>query len=341
MSDFITHKISVALCTYNGAEFLPAQLASIAQQTRPPDEIIISDDASTDNSVKLAKKFAAENKIPTRILVNSQNLGSNKNFEQAIKHCTGEIIFLSDQDDFWLPQKIATMHGIFLQQPEIGLIFSDADLVDANLQPLGRRLWDYTFPAKARKQFTSENAFTFLLNLSVVTGATTAFRACYRQLFLPIPSAGFYVHDAWLALLMSTQTVIHSLPVSLVKYRQHTQQQIGAPSDKFSNRNNYRATSERIRQELASLPELENFLLTTLSALCEGATARISPAQVSAEIMRRKHYLQDLQAHYEARQALPVAKSARLRAVLKELATRRYARHSRGLLSAAKDFWEK
>ena len=94
-------KISIAMCTYNGAEFLPAQLQSILTQSRPPDEIIICDDRSTDDTQALLKKFATESPIPIAVHINDHNLGSVKNFERTISLCTGDVIALSDQDDVW------------------------------------------------------------------------------------------------------------------------------------------------------------------------------------------------------------------------------------------------
>ena len=99
-------KISIAMCTYNGAEFLSAQLQSILTQSRPPDEIIICDDRSTDDTQSLLRKFAAESAIPINVHINDQNLGSVKNFERAICLCTGDVIALSDQDDVWRNDKL-------------------------------------------------------------------------------------------------------------------------------------------------------------------------------------------------------------------------------------------
>src|SRR6185503_5109165 len=77
-------KISIAMCTYNGAEFLPAQLQSIVTQSRPPDEIVICDDGSTDDTRAVVERFAGESSIPITLHINDRNLGSVKNFERAI-----------------------------------------------------------------------------------------------------------------------------------------------------------------------------------------------------------------------------------------------------------------
>src|SRR4029079_2609300 len=134
--------ISIAMCTYNGAEFLPAQLESIITQSRPPDEIVICDDCSTDDTQALLKKFAVESSVPVTIHINDQNLGSVKNFERAITLCTGDVIALSDQDDVWRSDKLALFESVLNNSPTAGIVFSDAAIVDENLKPLSRRMWD-------------------------------------------------------------------------------------------------------------------------------------------------------------------------------------------------------
>ena len=86
-------KISIALCTYNGAKFLQEQLDSIAFQTRIPDEMIICDDQSKDSTLEILKNFVSKASFPVRLFLNEKNLGSTKNFGKAIGLCTGDIIF--------------------------------------------------------------------------------------------------------------------------------------------------------------------------------------------------------------------------------------------------------
>src|SRR5258708_37621369 len=99
--------LSVAMCTYNGARFLPEQLESIAAQTKLPDELVVCDDRSTDGSVEIIRSFAQRAPFEIRLDINANNLGSTKNFEKAIGLCQGEIIALADQDDVWCPQKLS------------------------------------------------------------------------------------------------------------------------------------------------------------------------------------------------------------------------------------------
>lgn len=99
--------ISVAMCTYNGSAFLQEQLDSIAAQTRLPDELVICDDGSSDSTVDIVERFAHGVSFRVQLFRNPQNLGSTRNFEQAMRLCTGDLIALSDQDDVWMPEKLA------------------------------------------------------------------------------------------------------------------------------------------------------------------------------------------------------------------------------------------
>src|ERR671918_1535646 len=126
-------KISVAMCTYNGAEYLPAQLESILAQSRPPDEIVVCDDCSTDQTPALLEQFKPESPIPIIIKINKQNLGSVKNFEQTVSMCTGDVVALSDQDDVWRKDKLQLFDDAFRKNPTAGLVFSDAEIVGENL----------------------------------------------------------------------------------------------------------------------------------------------------------------------------------------------------------------
>ncbi len=171
-------RISVAMCTYNGADFLPAQLESILAQSRPPDEIIICDDGSTDETQALLKKFAAESPVSASIQLNEENLGSVKNFEQAIRLCSGDVIALSDQDDVWRSDKLELIEAAFTNAPAAGLVFSDAELVDENLKSLDRRMWDAIgFDAHKQKLVRLGRALEVLVTGWTVTGATMAFRS--------------------------------------------------------------------------------------------------------------------------------------------------------------------
>ncbi|MGE5193691.1 MAG: glycosyltransferase family 2 protein [Deltaproteobacteria bacterium] len=218
--------ISVALCTYNGAEFLDEQLHSIAAQTWLPDELVIFDDGSSDDSVARADQFAATAPFRVRIHRNPRNLGCTGNFGACIAACTGDIIALSDQDDVWLPHKLERLASALGAEPGAAFAFSDALVVDPNLQPLPYGLWQaMRFTPADLRLFQQRRGFEILLKQFAVTGATLAFRAHYRDILLPIPRSWF--HDAWIALILSG--IAYGIPIEepLIKYRQHSAQQLG------------------------------------------------------------------------------------------------------------------
>ena len=132
-------KISVAMCTYNGARFVGEQLESIAAQTRPPDELVVCDDCSEDTTSQIVRDFATATPFPVQLVVNESIHGSTRNFEKAISLCSGDVIALSDQDDVWRNHKLATIERCFSEDARIGLVFSDAEVVDERLNTLAPR----------------------------------------------------------------------------------------------------------------------------------------------------------------------------------------------------------
>src|SRR5262249_11622141 len=146
-------------------------------------------DCSQDETVTILNDFAIRAPFPVRILVNDQNLGSTKNFEKSISLCSGEIIFLSDQDDVWMPNKIERVSSEFDNNCEIGMVFSNAELVDEALQALDRSLFGSLSPTSKEMELLEKgDLFRILLNRNIVTGATLAFRAKYRNVIIPIPN---------------------------------------------------------------------------------------------------------------------------------------------------------
>ncbi len=219
-------RVSVALCTYNGSRFLPEQLASIAAQTRLPDELVVCDDGSSDATPQIVADFGNSAPFPVRFFRNPRNLGSTKNFEQAIGLCTGDLIALCDQDDIWLPEKMARQAEMMEHDPALGGVFSDAELVDDKSQPIGKRLWaSYLFTSAEQRRFKTGKGVAVLLKRNVVTGATLMIRSDLQSLFGPIPD--MWVHDGWIAWMMILYSTLALIEDPLIQYRLHAGQQIG------------------------------------------------------------------------------------------------------------------
>ena len=134
--------LSIAMCTFNGTDYLPEQLDSIVKQIRLPDELIVCDDNSTDMTLQILNKFREIAPFQVKIYNNIERLGPTKNFEKAINLCKGDIIILSDQDDVWLPHKIEKSEHIFKSNSDIGYVFSNAILFDENMSPFNSTLGD-------------------------------------------------------------------------------------------------------------------------------------------------------------------------------------------------------
>ncbi len=230
---------SIALCTFNGERYLPQQLSSLAAQTSLPGELVVCDDGSTDATLYILRSFAATAPFPVRVHVNQRNLGSNRNFEQAILLCQGERIALCDQDDVWLPEKLARCERAFTANPALGLVFTDGEIIDASGQRTGSRLLpNFQFDQQARALLQHGDMLP-LVRYRFVTGATLVFRADLGRYCFPVQ--GEWTHDGWLAALISTMAEIQFLDEPLVLYRTHAAQQIGVGPGRGSRRDWWRA----------------------------------------------------------------------------------------------------
>jgi len=317
-------RISVALCTYNGSRFVREQLASVLSQTRVPDELVVCDDCSEDDTVDMVLETLKARGIPFTIKRNSARLGPTKNFEQAISLCTGDVITLCDQDDVWMPGKLAKLEQVFLEDPDVSYVFSDAMVVDEALRPLGYTLWEAIgFGACEQKKFEKGTQLEVLLRHNVVTGATLAFRSELRQAVLPIPPE--WVHDAWIALIAACcgkKGVAFRTP--LILYRQHEGQAIGGR--KLTIR-------ERLHRALAT--QREDYLkdIRRYQQVQERLRVReVRDSQVEGLLESKIRYLQARACIWDR---------SRLRALsvpIRELAMGRYWKFSHGWSSFGKDF---
>ncbi len=223
--------VSVALCTRNGARFLPAQVQSICTQSLLPRQIVLSDDGSTDGSVSIVRQAMAQcgvgEAVELTVFENTTPLGVTRNFEQAVRGCRHELVALSDHDDVWRPGRLARMVGQFAARPDLLLLHTDARLVDAQLAPLGTTLFQALEVKPAELgAITQGLGFDVLLRRNLVTGATAVFRRSLLQAALPFPQE--WVHDEWLGAIAAATGRIDVLAEPLIDYRQHGNNQIGA-----------------------------------------------------------------------------------------------------------------
>ncbi|SIT40813.1 Glycosyl transferase family 2 [Paraburkholderia ribeironis] len=217
--------VSIALATYNGRTYLPELLASLAAQSWPNLEVVVSDDASTDGTPELLASYAG--RVPVRLVGDGERLGIVGNFERALAACRGDYIALADQDDVWAPEKVTDLMRDLQRvesergKPTPALAFCDVELVDATLCRLSKSLFDIT--AKSRR---AERLRDFLLSNHVPGCAMLVNRAALERA-LPFP-AGIVMHDWWLAMVVASFGEIRHVAAPHLKYRQHDSNAVGA-----------------------------------------------------------------------------------------------------------------
>lgn len=201
--------VSVAMATYNGSDFIEEQISSILSNLGPEDELIISDDGSTDGTLKILKEF--EKKDSRIRLVMGPQKGVIKNFENALHYCTGKYIFLSDQDDVWTFDKRKTIVGYF-QKKDVLAVVHDATVVDEK----NNVIMDSWF-----KHRNSSNGFFRNIIKNRYLGCCMAFDRKLLEYALPIPD-DIEMHDWWLGLCAELYGKTMFVPEKLLQYRRHS-----------------------------------------------------------------------------------------------------------------------
>ena len=315
-----TLKIGVAMCTYNGARYLPVQLESIASQSRKPDILVANDDGSVDGTVKILRAFSTDAAFPVSIARNAVKLGNLRNFENVISRCDADVIVLSDQDDWWAPDKLKVLEDRFRADEEAGAIFSDAEIVDVDLNDLGYTLFDALMVSNAeRLEVRLGNVLPALLRRNVVCGATLAIRASWKQRALPFPDG--VMHDEWISLVVGAHAAVRFVPQTLIKYRQHGENQIGLPTGTWRR---------RVRRFMSHEAEAHTRRLTVMRSLHERLRNVRAPEPALDAI-------QEKIAHMERRLRSSRSFRHRIGLIARELTNGRYSRYSFGWISAAQD----
>ena len=294
--------ISVAMATLNGADFIGAQLASIARQTKLPSELVICDDGSTDGTIKIIQKFARSAAFPVRLIRNEERLGYRKNFLQAAALCTGDLISFCDQDDIWKRSRLRRMAKAF-KNPAVLLAFHNATVVDGRRAPVGQ-----TFKRATEKIYAPLE----LPPWTIVPGFSQVFRrSLLSYLSLYEHSVDVYCpsekmpHDQWFLFLASVFGTVAYVPDRLALYRQHGRNSSGwLPSAPLAYAV-HSVTHARYYANAASLG-----IANRLSMLTELRRQRHELERVNAAI---DHYLA-VKRYTELRMQLYTSKSLRNRA---------------------------
>lgn len=205
-------KISVCLASFNGEQFIEEQLTSILNQLGPDDELVVSDDHSNDRTLELVRALNDQRIV---LITASTNVGHVRNFERAISSASGDLLFLSDQDDIWHPQKIKTVVREFEQHPKVQMIHHALSTIDEHghtLQPLFN-------PQPEGEQGGICHLISQWYRCSVF-GCGVAFRRELLPVLLPFPPFA-YAHDHWIVAASGWRGGMLQINSPLVSYRQH------------------------------------------------------------------------------------------------------------------------
>jgi glycosyltransferase involved in cell wall biosynthesis len=200
-------KISVCMATYQGEKFIDEQLNSILPQLGSNDEVIISDDGSTDGTLRCIEAYKDAR---IRILQNDCNLGYSKNFERALVQASGDIIFVADQDDVWLPDKVSTM---LVSLRDHDMVVSDVIVVDGDLSQ--------TDPSHFQLYGVRKGFLRNLLKTRYI-GAAMAMHRHVVDLIVPMPSrSSLCAYDYWIAVVSELYFDVGLVDRPLMLYRRH------------------------------------------------------------------------------------------------------------------------
>lgn len=205
----LTKSVSVCMATFNGEAYIEQQIKSILPQLSKGDEFIISDDGSNDETLHIIKRMQ---QVDSRInLIKNTGSGVIQNFETAIKHAQNELIFLTDQDDIWHPEKVKIMKNYFEKYPDKQVMMSDLIVIDA----LGNEIMPSYYQFRKCKTGFLKNLFQ-----SSYIGCAMVFRSEFKKEILPIPKT-VPMHDMWIGLLADKKHKVLMIPEKLVFYRRH------------------------------------------------------------------------------------------------------------------------
>jgi glycosyltransferase involved in cell wall biosynthesis len=220
--------IKILLATYNGQEYLAEQIDSILAQSNQDWQLLVRDDGSDDDTVRIIEDYA--NRLPDRIRLirdNGGRLGASLNFGKLLEYADTEYIMFSDQDDVWLPNKIELTLNAMKAAEQVYpdkpiLIHTDLKVIDSELNTIADSMWNYQklFPE-------SGDDLNRIMAQNVVTGCTVMINKKARAVSIPVPDEAIMC-DWWLALNVCRHGKIVYVSIPSVLYRQHSSNRVGA-----------------------------------------------------------------------------------------------------------------
>lgn len=221
--------VSVCIASYNGEKFIEEQIKSILIQLKEEDELVISDDGSSDNTILLLKSF---NDKRIKIYINEAPHGVNSNFENALRHTQGDYIFLADQDDIWIKGKVeACLEAL----KEVDCVTHDAIVVDEYMQTIAESFF---------KIRNSGHGFWKNIYKNTYVGCCMAFKRDMMDVILPIPKTSAYYHDNWIGLLSDLKFKSCFITFKGVLFRRHVNN--ASPTGENSNKSRFNQLKNRL-----------------------------------------------------------------------------------------------
>ena len=216
-------KINILMATYNGRRYVAKQVESILNQTYNDFRLIISDDGSTDSTVKILQEYEKSDSR-VEIYCHEENQGTVSNFEFLIGKVRSELFMFADQDDYWEPDKIEkTLNK--MEEENLDLVYTDLEVVDSRLNQIAPSYWALKGLDYRIKKY---NNFESLYLNNFITGCTMLVKSKWINEFMPLPKNSEYIlHDYWVSLIISQKGKIGYLDETTVKYRQHKSNSIG------------------------------------------------------------------------------------------------------------------
>lgn len=252
----------VLIATYNGEKFIIEQLESIINQSVAVDEIIISDDDSTDRTIELVLDFIEKHKNYNIKLFKNNDHGFVKNFENAFLNSSADILFFCDQDDIWNKDKVEIFKKAFEENDKINLVFSNADIVDENKNVVGITNWDSNFKIGLSYEpdenifLDKEKMIKMLPYGNYVTGMSMAVRRTLLEKIVPFNK--MLVHDDYITIMAAYyDDGILAINSSTALYRQHSNNTVGFYDKNGTNR----------RRKKRKFRELKNYCFKDVKSI--------------------------------------------------------------------------
>ena len=304
---------SVAMATFNGEPYLEQQLQSIAHQTETPDELVVSDDGSSDKTAHIVEQFAKNVSFSVHLTRNKRNVGYAQNFLNAIQMCRGELVFISDQDDVWLPDKIKKVSEYHKSADSPLLTINDQLIVDQDLTPTGITTLQRLTARRQQSQF--------------VHGCCTAFSRSFIPFLSPLPEG--LAHDDWLHTITECIQVRRIIRTPLQLYRRHIDTTTASEANALTGFQQKRQITGSKAQRIASLRNRESLIRTAIDRFA-GANNEWDIGDIHR---RTKHQLESLDSRASVLHASWPANNI---LALKMLFSGQY-RHFSGLMSFLRD----